>query len=148
MPWEVSAALQRDERRVRDCGRDLTPQPVRHGAVVSTMHDHYRNADVGEVYPYVKSVDETQQRSSGLGVRRLALGPGKALMLRRIGSTEEDVAEQTRAESPMRAHRCEYGIPHARAGNRRAIGIRPVQHQALHPLRKCCSKCDCGAATT
>jgi hypothetical protein len=39
VPRAVRAALQRDERRAWNRGRDLTPQPVRHGAVVATMHD-------------------------------------------------------------------------------------------------------------
>ena len=46
----------------------------------------------------------------------------------------------------MRAHRRGNGIRYTGSRNRRAIGVRPVQHQALHALGKCCSKCDCGAA--
>ena len=103
VPGEVRAPLQRDERRPWNRGRDLTPEPVRHGAVVATMHDQRRPADEGKVRAYIEAIDETQQGGSGLGGRRLPLEPCEAFVLRRVGTTEEDVTEQARAQSPMRA---------------------------------------------
>ena len=148
MPGEVRAPLQRDECRAWNRGRDLTPEPVRHGAVVATMHDQRRLADEGKLRAYVEAIDETQQGGSGLGGRRLPLKPCEAFVLRRVGTTEEDVTEQARAESPMRSYRRKNRVRHARSRDRCAIGIRPVQHQALDALRKCCGKCDGGAAPT
>jgi len=146
VPGEVRPPLQRDERRPWNRGRDLTPEPVRHGAVVATMHDQRRPADEGKVRAHVEAIHETQQGGSGLGGRRLPLKPCEAFVLRRVGTTEEDVAEEARAESPMRAYRRQDRVRHARSRNRRAIGVRPVQHQALDALRKRCGKCDCGTA--
>ena len=111
VPGEVRAPLQRDERRAWNRGRDLTPEPVRHGAIVATMHDQRRPADEGKVRAYVEAIDETQQGGSGLGGRRLPLEPCEAFVLRRVGTTEEDVTEQARAESPMRAYRREESRP-------------------------------------
>ena len=113
VPREVRAPLQRDECRARNRGRDLAPEPERHGAVVATMHDQRRRADEGKVRAYVEAIDETQQRGSGLGGRRLPLDLREAFVLRRVGPTEEHVAEQARAESPMRTYRAENRVrPH------------------------------------
>ncbi len=59
VPGEVRAALQRDECRAWNRGGDLTPEPVRHGAVVATMHDQRRPADEGKVRAYVEAIDQT-----------------------------------------------------------------------------------------
>ena len=107
VPGEVRAALQRDELRAWNRGRDLTPEPVRHGAVVATMHDQRRPADEGKLHAYVESIDETQQGGSGVGGRRLPLEPCEAFVLGSFGTSEEDVTEQARAESPMRVYRSE-----------------------------------------
>ena len=59
MPREVCAALQRNECRAGNRGRDLTPQPIWHRAVVATMHDERRPADEGKMRAYIEAVDET-----------------------------------------------------------------------------------------
>src|SRR6202011_2936183 len=64
VPGEVRAPLQRDERRAWNRGRDLPPEPVRHGAVVATMHDQPRPAKEGKVRAYVEAIDENQQGGS------------------------------------------------------------------------------------
>src|SRR6476646_8427623 len=125
VPGEVRAPLQRDKRRARNRGRDLTPKPERHRAVVATMHNQRRPADEGKLRANVEAVDQPKQGG---------------------GPREEHVTEQARAESPMRAYRRENRIGHTRSSNRCAVGVRPVQHQALHALRKCCGKGDRGAA--
>ena len=58
VPGEVRAPLQRDERRAWNRGRDLAPEPVRHCAIVATMHDQRRRADEGKVLAYVEAIDE------------------------------------------------------------------------------------------
>ena len=59
MPREVCAALQRNERRAWNRGRDLTPQPVWHRTVVARMHNQRRPADQGKSRAYIEAVDET-----------------------------------------------------------------------------------------
>src|SRR6185312_630695 len=96
VPGEVRAPLQRDECRARNPGRDLTAEPVRHGTVVATMQDQRRAAHEQKMRTNVEAIDETQQRGGGLGGCRLPLESRKALVLRSVGTTEEDVAEQAR----------------------------------------------------
>lgn len=114
-------------------GRNPAAQPVGHGAVVASMHDERRRSDVGKVRAYVEAVDESQQCGGGLGGRGLPLQPGEVLML---GTAEEEVAEKTGAESPMRLHRSEDGVLDRSRRDFLAIGIRPVEHQALDAFRK------------
>ena len=64
---------------------------------------------------YVKTIDEARQGGSGLGGRRLPLEPCEAFMLRSIDTTEKDVTEQARAESPMRTHRSQYRVSDVRS---------------------------------
>jgi len=59
VPGEVCAAVQGGERRVWNRCRDLTPEPVRHRAIVAAMHDQRRGADEGKVRAYVEAIDET-----------------------------------------------------------------------------------------
>ncbi len=86
VPREVRAPLQRDKRRARNRGRDLTPKPERHRAVVATMHDERRLADEGKLRANVEAVHETQQGGGSLGARRLPLKPREAVVFRRVGT--------------------------------------------------------------
>ncbi len=69
------------------------------------------------------------------------------LLLGWVGAADEDVAEQPRAEAPMRAYRRHDRVPHPRSRERGAVGVRPVQHQVLNALRKCRGERDGGAAS-
>src|SRR4051812_24087221 len=145
VPGKVRAALQRRECRARNRGRDLTPEPGRDSVVVATMYDERPLADEGKVCTYVKAIDHIQQRRSGLGGSGLTLQPCEVFPVGIVGSTEKDVTEQARAQPPMRAYRRRDRLPHARSRKRRAIRIRPVQHQLLDALRKRCGESDGGA---
>jgi len=69
VPREVRASLQRDEYRAWNRGSDLTPEPVRHRAVVAPMHHQRRRTDEGQLVADVEAIDKTQQRGSSLGAR-------------------------------------------------------------------------------
>jgi hypothetical protein len=66
-------------------------------------------------------------------------------VFRCIGTAEEDVAEQPRTQSPVRAYRPKDRVGDAWSDDLRAVGVAPVQHQPLDPFGKRRGKCDGGA---
>ena len=145
VPREVRTALQRNECRTGNRGCYLTPEPVRHGTVVATVYDRRRLADEWKVGANVEPIDEAQQRGCRFCRRRLALQPCEAFLFRGVCTTEEDVTEQARAESPMGADRRHDRVRDPGRRQRIATGVTAVQHQALNALPERRGKCDGGA---
>ena len=65
------------------------------------MHNRRRLPDERKIGADIEAIDETQQRGGRLRGGRLALQPCEAFLFRGVCTTEEDVTEQARAESPM-----------------------------------------------
>ncbi len=147
VPREVRAPLQRDERRARNRGRDLTPEPKRHGAVVATMHDQLPASGRGEA-ARVRRGDRrdptTRQRS------RRSPPPAEICAKRSCSAGSappRNMSLSRREPSPQCARTAPRDrVPHARSRYLRAVGVRPVEHQALDALRIRCGEGDCGAA--
>jgi hypothetical protein len=94
VPWKVRASFQRDECCAGNRGRDLAPEPVRHGTVVTPMHHQRWRADERKVVANIEAIDESQYCGRGFGRRRLTLQPTEAFVLVSVGSAEKDIAEK------------------------------------------------------
>ena len=109
------------------------------------MYDRSRLADEWKVGANVEPIDEAQQCGCRFCRRRLALQPCEAFLFRGVRTTEEDVTEQARAESPMGADRHHDRVRDPGRRQRIAMGVRAVQHQALNALPERRGKSDGGA---
>ena len=98
-PREVRAPVERDQRRGRDPGRELTAELVGDRAIATAVHDQRGRTHLIQLRSDVVAVDQLQQHRRGLGARRLALVARQPLLFDAVGVAQEDVGQ--RAATPI-----------------------------------------------
>jgi len=92
-PREMSAPLERDQRRSRDRCRQRAALLVWNRAIGATMRNQRRCAHLLQLSANIEAVDQLEQRGCSLGARRRSLQAREPLPLLRARITEEDVGE-------------------------------------------------------